>query len=328
MVHHDIWNYDSPVAPIVMDVNQGGSKVPIVTQCMKQGWCYTFNRDTGEPIWPIEERPVPGPSDVPGERVSPTQPFPTKPAAFEWQGVTEDKLIDFTPQLKEEALKIARQYRMGPLFTPPSLADGPDGTGGAFFMPGANGGTNIPGGPAADPETGMLYVATIRAYGVLSMVPGADRRGGPSNSRYVSRGGGGGARVQGLPLVKPPWGQIVAIDMNTGEHAWAIPNGNTPENVTNNPALAGVDIPNTGQRSHATLVVTKSLLYYGEGRSGEPYLHAVDKATGQEIGKFELPANTQTPPMTYMHDGVQYLAMAIAGRGFEGELIALRLPEE
>ncbi len=327
LVHHDVWNYDNPVAPKLLDVTMNGQRVPIISQCTKQGWCYTFNRETGEPIWPIEERPVSA-SDVPGEQLAKTQPFPTKPPPFEMQGVTEDNLINFTPELRQQALKIAQQYRMGPLFTAPSLADGPDGTDGAFYLPGANGGTNIPGGPAVDPETGMLYVATVRQYGVLGLVPGAQRRGGPSNSRMVSRGWGIGARLQGIPLVKPPWGSIVALDMNTGEHAWSTPNGETPESIKNNPLLEGIDLPNTGQNSHATIVVTKSLLIYGEGRSGQPYLHAVNKRTGEEIAKIELPANTQTAPMTYMHEGKQYLAMAIAGRGFEGELITLRLPDD
>jgi quinoprotein glucose dehydrogenase len=324
-VHHDVWNYDNPIAPKLLDVTVDGKRIPIVVQATKQGWVYTWNRETGEPVWPIEERPVAA-SDVPGERLSPTQPFVTKPAPFELQGITEDDLIDFTPELRKEALEIARQYRMGPLFNPPSLADGPDGTNGAFFVPGAMGGANIPGGASVDPETGMLYIATYRGYGVLAMVPGKDRRGGPSNSQYVSLGGRG-VRVRGMPLVKPPWGSIVAIDMNTGEHVWKIPNGDTPDSVKNLEALKDVDLPVTGKQSHATIVVTKTLLISGEGRSGAPLLHAVDKQTGKEIAALELPARTQTAPMTYMHEGRQYLCMAIAGPGFAGELIALALPE-
>ena len=158
-VHHDVWNYDNPNAPKVVDITVDGQRIPAVVETTKQGWAYVFNRETGEPVWPIEERPVPA-SDIPGERTSPTQPFVTKPAAFEKQGLTEDDLIDFTPELRQQALEIARQYRMGDIFTPPSLSEAPDGTKGTFVVPGANGGANIPGGSSVDPETGMLYVAT------------------------------------------------------------------------------------------------------------------------------------------------------------------------
>ncbi|MDH5804036.1 MAG: PQQ-binding-like beta-propeller repeat protein, partial [Gemmatimonadota bacterium] len=161
MVHHDVWNYDNPNAPKVVDVNIDGRMVPMVIETTKQGFAYVFNRETGEPVWPIEERPVPG-ADTPGEVAWPTQPFPTRPAPFEIQGITEDDLIDFTPELRQQALELAGQYRMGPLFTPPSLLDHPDGTSGAFVVPGANGGANIPGGSSVDPENGILYVASQR----------------------------------------------------------------------------------------------------------------------------------------------------------------------
>jgi len=329
MVHHDVWNYDSPVAPTVFHANINGERKLIVTQSTKQGFVYTWDAETGEPIWPIEERPVPQ-SDVPGERLSPTQPFPTKPPPFEQQGVSEENLIDFTPELRAAALKIASNFRMGPLFNPPSLPNAPDGTNGALIQPGASGGAVINGGPAADPETGFLYEATISGAGVLALVPGAERKArpaGPSNSTWV-RGGGGGSRVQGLPLSKPPYGSIVAYDMNEGDIAWRIPNGETPDNIKNSPALKGVDIPNTGIRSHATILVTKTLLLYGEGRSGQPRLHAVDKATGKELGTVELPGPTSTPGMTYMHEGRQYLALPVSGRGVDPEVVALALPEE
>lgn len=323
MVHHDIWNYDNPTAPKVVDASVNGERVPMVVETTKQGWAYVFNRETGEPVWPIEERPVPQ-SDIPTERTSPTQPFVTKPAAFEHQGITEDDLIDFTPEVRAKALELARRYRMGPLFNPPSVVDATDGTGGAFFVPGAWGGANIPGGASVDPETGMLYVATVRGYGVLGMEPGEVQG---SNAGYVSKAGLG-VRLQGLPILKPPWTSIVAIDLNTGEHVWRIPNGDTPETVKNHPLLKGVDLPNTGHTfAHATILTTKSLLIYGEGRGAAPWLHAVNKNTGEEIARVKLPATTNTAPMTYMHEGKQYIVLSVAGRGFPAEHVALALPE-
>ncbi|MBK82194.1 MAG: quinoprotein glucose dehydrogenase [Gammaproteobacteria bacterium] len=324
MVHHDVWNLDNPNAPKLLDVKMGRRTVPVVVETTKQGWAYVFNRETGEPIWPIEEREVPQ-SDVPGERLAPTQPFVTKPPPFELQGATEDDLIDFTPELREQALEIARNYRMGPIFNPPSLLDAEDGTRGAFVQPGANGGANIPGGSSVDPETGMLYVATERGHSVIALVPGADSG---SNAGYVSTGPGGIRGPQGLELFKPPYGSVVALDLKKGDKAWHIPNGDTPDSVKNHPALQGVDLPRTGKRSHANVLTTKSLLYYAEGRRGAPILHAVDKASGEELGEFELPAPGNTAPMTYLHDGVQYIIVSVGGPGSAGEFVALRLEEE
>jgi quinoprotein glucose dehydrogenase len=331
MVHHDIWNYDNPDAPHVVDITVGGRKIPAVAAVTKQGFTYVFNRESGEPVWPIEERKVPQ-SDAPGEKTWPTQPFPTKPAPFEIQGITENDLIDFTPELRRQALEIARQYRMGPLFQPPSLWAAPDGTKGSFNVPGANGGANIPGGAAVDPETGILYVATERGHTVLSLIPGSERGkvigGDNSNMNYVSRGPGGIRGPQGLPLLKPPFGSIVAIDLNTGEHLWRVPDGDTPASVKNHPALKGVKLPVTGKPTHATVLVTKSLFFYGEGRGAEPFLHVLDKKTGRELAKIELPATTNTAPMTYMHQGRQYIVLSVAGPGHPAELVALALPKE
>lgn len=328
MVHHDVWNYDTPNAPKLMDVTVDGERVPIVVQTTKQGFAYVLNRETGEPVWPMEERPVPG-SDAPGEEAWPTQPFPTKPPAFEMQGITEDDLIDFTPEIKAQAIELASRYRMGGLYTPPSLANHPDGTSGTFVVPGANGGANIPGGSAVDPETGMLYVATERGHSVIALIPGEDRTiRGPSESRYVSLGPGGIRGPQGLPLLKPPFGSIVALDLNAGDLAWAIPNGDTPESVRNHPALQGVELPVTGKRSHANVLVTRSLLYYGEGRSGDPVFHAIDKATGEEVARIDIPATTNTAPMSFMHKGRQYILLSIASAPDNpAELIALVLPD-
>ncbi|MCG8469006.1 MAG: PQQ-binding-like beta-propeller repeat protein, partial [Gemmatimonadetes bacterium] len=307
-VHHDIWNYDTPTAPSLLDVDIDGQRTPILAQATKQGFVYVFNRETGEPIWPIEERPVP-PSDVEGEWTSPTQPFPTRPAPFEMQGITEDDLIDFTPELRQQALEIVSNFRMGPLFNPPALQGGPAGEA-SIHCPGSNGGANIPGGAAVDPETGVMYVASTKGCSAPRLVPGTDVDP-ESNVAWVSVGPGGVPGPDGLPLVKPPYGTITAIDLNTGDHLWQIPNGQTPDRIKEHPALQGVDLPNTGQYSHATKLVTKSLLMYGEGRSGSPHFRAVDKTTGEEVGVIELPGNTMTAPMTYMHDGKQYVVMAV-----------------
>ena len=328
MVHHDIWNYDTPDAPKLLDVTVGGRKIPVIAQATKQGFLYVLDRTTGEPVWPIEERPTPQ-SDVPGERTSPTQPFPTKPAPFELQGVTEKDLIDFTPQIKDEALTIARQFRFGPLFNPPSMAKAADGTRGAFVAPGANGGVNIPGGAAADPETGVVYVATERGHSTIAMVTGKERhKDQAGTSAYVSLGPGGTRGPQGLPLLKPPFGSIVAIDLNTGDHMWRVPNGDTPDNIKNHAALKGVTLPVTGKPTHANVLVTKTLLLYGEGRGGSPLLHALDKRTGKEIARVALPATTNTAFMTYMHNGRQYILAAVADAETPAELVALALPRQ
>jgi quinoprotein glucose dehydrogenase len=262
---------------------------------------------------------------VAGEQLAPTQPFVTKPPPFELQGVTEDDLIDFTPELRQQALEIARNYRLGPIFNPPSLLEAPDGTRGAFVMPGANGGANIPGGSSVDPETGMLYVATERGHSVIALIPGAQNK---SNAGFVSTGPGGIRGPQGLELFKPPYGSVVAFDLNRGDKAWHIPNGDTPDDVKNHPALQGVDLPRTGKRSHANILTTRSLLYYAEGRSGAPVLHAVNKKTGEELGEFELPAPGNTAPMTYRHGGRQYIIVSVGGPERSGEFVALTLPED
>ncbi|MFT5143198.1 MAG: glucose dehydrogenase [Rhodothermales bacterium] len=328
MVHHDVWNYDTPNAPKLLDVMVDGKVVPIVAQTTKQGFAYVLNRETGEPIWPMEERAVPG-SDTPGEVAAPTQPFPTKPPAFELQGITEGDLIDFTPELRAQAVEMASRYRMGGLYTPPSLANHPDGTSGTFVVPGANGGANIPGGSAVDPETGMLYVATERGHSVIALIPGADRTiRGPSESRYVSLGPGGIRGPQGLPLLKPPYGSIVALDLNRGDLAWAIPNGDTPASITNHAALKGVDLPVTGKSSHANILATRSLVIYGEGRGGDPVLHAVNKMTGEEIARLDIPATTNTAPMSFMHNGRQYILLSVASAPDNpAEIVALILPD-
>ncbi len=321
MIHHDIWDYDTPTAPNVLDVTIDGRPRKIVVQTTKQGFAYVFDRLTGEPIWPMEERPAP-PSDTPGEWTSPTQPIPSRPAPYERQGVTQNDLVDFTPELRQQAIEIARDYRMGPLYTPASRVDAPDGTRGTLQAPGANGGVNIMGGSAADPETGILYVATQSGMSRISLEHNPEH----SEMRYVSQGPGGLRGPQGLPLLKPPYGRITAIDLTTGDLRWMIPNGDTPDAIRNHAALRGVTLPRTGKSAHANLLVTKTLLFYGEGRGGGPAFHAVDKATGAEIAAITLPAPTNAAPITFLHDGRQYIVVAVASADVPAELIALALP--
>jgi quinoprotein glucose dehydrogenase len=317
MVHHGIWDYDNPAPPILVDITVNGTPIEAVVQVTKQAWAYVFDRRTGEPVWPIEERPVPS-SDIPGERTSPTQPFPSKPAPFDLQGLTVDDLIDFTPELRAEAVELASQYRLGPIFTPPSLQVAADGTRGLIQSPGQGGGANWEGG-AVDVETGVLYVASITSPIVRGLFNDPER----SDMNYVD------ARwrlpgPQGLPLMKPPWGRVTAIDLNTGEHVWMVPNGDTPEYVRDHPALAGVDIPKTGEARRAGAMVTPTLLFVAGG--GTPWLRAYDKGTGETIAEIELPAGATGTPMTYMQGDRQYIVVAVAGPGHPAELIALTLP--
>ena len=328
-VHHDIWNFDNPTAPILLDVTIDGEPTPILVQTTKQGWAYTFNRETGEPIWPIEERPVPR-SEVPGEQLSLTQPFPTWPLAYEEQGLTEDDLIDFTPELRLDALGIIQNYRIGPIFNPPIQMGHPSGL--RSFVSCPSGATNIPGPTSADPETGILYVSSNKGCRSERLVPGRDidepddfMTTGTTLSQYAVLDRGDFRGPQGLPIHKPPYGRITAIDMNTGEHLWWIPNGNTPERIRNHPALQGVDLPNTGQTSKAITMVTKTLLVTAEGGGGEPRLHAVDKMTGERLATIDLPAAGQYGMMTYMHEGNQYIVVQTGGRT-PAALVALRLP--
>ncbi len=330
VVHHDIWNYDNPTAPNLVDITVGGKKIPALVQTTKQSFAYVLNRATGEPVWPIEERPVPQ-SLIPGEHTSPTQPFPTRPAAYEMQGITEDDLIDFTPEMRAEAVKVMKDFQMGPLFLPPLNRDNKLGFKGSMTCPGGNGGTNIPGGAAVDPETGILYVASIKSCSSTSLIPGTEqtdpefRLTGKTISEYVT-GREGVPRIRGLPILKPPYGKITAIDLNTGEHLWWIPNGDPPDFIAGHPDLKGLNIPNPGQATHATALVTKTLLMYGEGRGAPGRFHAHDKKTGARIATVEIPSSTNTAPMTFMHQGKQYIVLSVGGRTHSGAHVALSLP--
>ena len=367
-----------------MDLVVDGRPIKAVGQPTKQGWIYTFDRITGKPVWPIEERPVEK-GTVPGEWYSPTQPFVTKPPAYERQGVAIDDLIDFTPALREEAVKLVSRYRIGPIFTPPVVSkwEGPLAT---LMLPNATGGANWQGG-AFDPETKMFYIftntqptplglvkpdagrsdfdwiqgtarnpnatpspaATSTASGATTTTAGEGRGGGRGGAPQITEAGapipagGGGGRgggegggnltVQGLPLIKPPYGRITALDMNKGTLAWQIAHGDTPDNIKNHPALKGLTIPRTGRQGRIGVLVTKTLAIAGEGgfattATGQrgAMLRAYDKMTGQDVGAVYMPAPQTGSPMTYLHNGKQYLVLAIAGPGYSGELLAFKLP--
>jgi quinoprotein glucose dehydrogenase len=362
LVHHGIWDMDIPCAPILADIMVNGRTIKAVAQPTKQAVLYVFDRATGDPVWPIEERPVEK-GDVPGEWYSPTQPFPTKPPAYDRNGVSVNDLIDFTPELRAEALKVASRYKLGPIFTPPvvSKLEGPLAT---LTMGTSSGGTNWPGG-SYDPETHILYVSSQSQITALGLVPppagfsdmsyvqglattGARLTGGSGSTAGADAGpaattavptvsaaaaNSSALDVRGLPLVKPPYGRITAIDLNKGEIVWQIAHGETPDNVRDNPALKGLNIPRTGRTGSVGTLVTRTLVIAGEsgffttpsGQRGA-MLRAYDKATGREVGAVYMPAPQSGSPMTYMLNGQQYIVVAISGGTYTGELLALRLP--
>ncbi|NOX69253.1 MAG: PQQ-binding-like beta-propeller repeat protein [Gammaproteobacteria bacterium] len=331
MVHHDIWNFDTPTAPVLLDVEMNGETVPIVVQVTKQSFAYTFNRVTGEPIWPIEERPVPV-SPVPGEKLAKTQPFPSKPLPYDNQGLSVDDLIDFTPELRQRMIDILDEYEYGPLFNPPLHQKNALGKKAGLLCPGDIGGVNIDGPAAADPTTGILYVTSRKNCSYRILAPGELRDKlleaptGTTVSNYVVIPGYGQVQgPDGLNMFKPPYSRITAIDMNTGEHLWWIPVGETPDRVLNHPDLQGMDIPNTGYGVPvAPMTVTGTLLIYAaQGSDGTPYLYAADKATGKQLGRIEVPAKSRYGMMTYSHEGKQYIMLLTGSR-----LTAMALYEE
>jgi quinoprotein glucose dehydrogenase len=380
IVHHPIWDYDLSSAPILADINVNGKVIKAVALPTKEAFLYVFDRVTGEPVWPIEERPVPK-GDVPGEWYSPTQPFPTKPPVYARQAVTEDDLIDFTPDLRAQALKAIEPFKNGPIFNPPvvSKLGGPLA---GLTIGTTNGGTNWPGG-GYDPETHTVYApasnASVTPIGLIeppegfsdikyvlgragqpfrvSEGPGfgsaADfpqeprRRAAPATSSTPTgtgaaaappaggSEGGGRTLVQGLPIVKPPYGTLSAINLDKGAITWQVPHGDTPDVVRNHPLLKGMDIPKTGQNGAVGLVVTKTLVIMGDpqvttapGRSRGAMLRAYDKATGKEVGAVYMPAQQSGSPMTYMLNGRQYVVVAVSGGAYSGEYIAFALPPE
>ena len=332
LVHHGIWDMDIPDAPMLVDITINGQTVKAVAQPTKQAFLYVFNRITGEPIWPIVERPVEQ-STVPGEKTSPTQPFPTKPPAYDLQGFSIDDLIDFTPQLRADAEKLVSKYKLGPVFTPGVLSQ-PDGPYATLALATAGGGTNWAGG-SYDPETHIAYIPSQRSVTAIGLIPGDPAKtdmaymSGSAAPRGSNRGPFG-LNVDGLPLPKPPYGSITAIDLNQGEILWHIANADTPDDIRNNPALKGVDIPRTGRPGVFGVLVTKTLLICGERSAGKSptMLRAYDKATGKEVGAVAMPDGQTGTPMTYMLNGKQYIALAIGGPGFPAELIAFKLSEE
>ncbi|MEX0618997.1 MAG: PQQ-binding-like beta-propeller repeat protein [Pseudohongiellaceae bacterium] len=318
MVHHDIWNYDNPTVPVLLDVNlPGRGQIPAIAQVTKQSFVYAFNRLTGEPLWPIEEREVPA-SIVPGEQLSPTQPFPTRPAPFDIQGVTVDDLVDWTPELRQQAVNAFADYQMGPLFNPPIHRDNPLGKRGAMFCPGGGGGANITAPAVADPTSGYLFVSSHTACSAIQLIPGEEADTlyeaptGTTYARYANGTGAGAPRhPANIPLYKPPYSRITAIDMNTGEHAWMIPTGETPDRIRNNPALQGIDVGDTGTGNLVPMVVTPSMLVYSDADHDgtTALLYAIDKATGEEVGRIEVPATSRYGMSSWVHQGHQYIIL-------------------
>ena len=369
LVHHGIWDHDIPCAPMLVDIRRGGKIIKAVALPTKQAFMYVFDRVTGQPLWPIEERPVPK-GDVPGEWYAPTQPFPLngrgEPFKYDSQGFVEEDLIDFTPELRAEGRKVIARYKYGPIFTPPvvSKAEGPIAT---LAMATAAGGTNWPGG-SYDPETSILYVNSQKSVAqLLGLVPprdpsrndlayvmgnaptGARATGAATSGERMpapganagqagAAGGEGtgaaaGVNVQGLPLMKPPYGQLTAIDLAKGEILWQVAHGETPDEIRNHPALNGMNIPRTGRPGVVGSLTTKTLVISGEAGFGPTpngargaMLRAYDKATGKEVGAVYLPAPQTGSPMTYMMNGRQYLVVAVSGAGYSGELIAFQVP--
>jgi quinoprotein glucose dehydrogenase len=376
IVHHPIWDYDMPAAPLLADIVVNGKPIKAVAQATKQGMLYVFDRVTGQPIWPMEERPVPQ-TDVPGEKTSPTQPFPTKPPAYSRNGVLESDLIDFTPELKAAGLEAAKRYRLGPVFLPP-LVSKIEGPVAALTAGTLSGGVNWPGS-AYDPELHAFFthacnacvaplglVAPPKDFSDLDYVmgtAGATFRpivgGGEGEAADAPRparpatppppptppaaaggrggappaGGGFGATVQGLSIVKPPYGVVVGINLDRGELMWSTPHGDTPDAVRNHPALRGLNIPRTGQTGNVGVVVTKTLVIVGDpsvtttpDHPRGAMLRAYDKMTGKEVGAVWMPAPQSGSPMTYQVDGKQYVVVAVSGGNYSGEYIAFALP--
>jgi quinoprotein glucose dehydrogenase len=331
-VHHGIWDYDFTAAPVLLDIKVDGKAIKAIAQPSKQVFLYVLDRVTGRPVWPIVERTVPK-GDTPGEWYAPTQPFPTKPPAYDQQGMTIDDLIDFTPELRQQAVKVLNQYRYGPIFTPPSVgSDAPGGTKGTIIMPGTAGGSNW-NGAAADPETGILYVPTVKLPVIVELVKSKNAQ---SNLPWVRRTASLAGNLElgeGLPILKPPYGSLVAIDLNKGDIIWRAVNGDGPRD---HPALKPLNLPPLGQPGRASALVTKSLVFLGEGGrrgiarvpvwGGGKMFRAFDKATGQVVWETELPGGTTGAPMTYTANGKQYIVVAVGWENNPSELVALALP--
>ena len=326
-VHHGVWDYDFATRPILADITVDGRPIKAIIQISKQAFTYVFDRKTGEPVWPIEERPVPQ-STVPGERTAPTQPFPTKPPAFDIQGTTEDRLVDFTPELRSRALGQLQQFEHGPIFTPPSET-------GTIFLPGMLGGSNW-GGAGFDPETGVLYVPSRTEPTVYRLLPGDPQQ---TNLGYVQdrqRGIAESMTIDGLPLFKPPYSRMTAIDINEGELLWTSPMGNGPRN---HPLLKDLDLPPLGDRvMTVSVLVTKTLVIgtaskrvginhseWSDPDVDQQVIFVYDKQDGTHLRTIRLDGMSAAAPMTYMHEGRQYIVVAVGGAR-TAELVAFSLP--
>ena len=365
IIHHEIWDYDLSAAPLLMDITVGGKPIKAVAVPSKQGYLYVFDRETGKPVWPIVEKPVPK-GDVPGEWYAPTQPFPTKPAPYARTGVTPDELIDFTPEMHSQALELVKSYKMGPMYTPPVLSVKPGPLGTLMLGP-ATGGTNWPGG-SFNPETHTAYLyacnSCLAPIGLvppppeLSDLPYVVGEAGKTPMMVNASGANQGAdaplpvrkaappapaddddrplTVKGLPIIKPPYATISAIDLDTGEIKWQIAHGETPDFIRNNPALKGMNIPRTGQTSYNIgTLLTKTLVIAGDSMvtttADHPrgaMLRAYDQASGKEVGAVWMPAPQSGSPMTFMHNGKQYIIIAVSGGNYSGEYICYSLPDK
>ena len=337
MVHHDIWNYDTSTAPVIMDVVVDGETIPGIFQTGKQSFVYALNRRTGEPIWPIEERPVPQ-SKIPGEQLSPSQPFPTRPAAYDLQGRTEEHLIDYTPEIRRRAMQVAEEgNHFAPLFNPPTHVGNSEGVGPARICPGGGGGTNITGPTVADPVAGVLFITSRSGCSYEFLEAGVDspmdspEMTGTTLSQWIRGARGerpGPEDVDGLSIWKGPVGRITAIDLNTGEHIWMIPNGDAPQAqqdmIRDHPLLQDVaNVPtNRGRGGHAAMVVTPTLLLASGQTADDTWsLFAIDKQTGERLGAVEIPGPTRYGMSSWVHEGRQYVIIQLSNG-----LAAMALP--
>ena len=332
-VHHGVWDYDFASSANLVDINVDGRLIKAVAIVSKQAFTYVFDRVTGEPVWPIEERSV-APSDVPGERMAATQPFPTKPPPFDLQGVTEESLIDFTPELRAEALELLDQFVWGPIFTPPTLIDpSPGGKKGTVLSPGTAGGASW-SGAGVDPETNVLYVPSAYSQNIIGLTTSENPR---SDVRFTREKYTFAPGPQGLSFFKPPYGRLTAIDLNSGDMLWQTPNGEGPRD---HPAIRHLDLPWLGQAGRASVLVTPELLFLGEGANvgvaaltqfwggvGGKKFRAYEKQMGDVVWEMELPGGTSGAPMTYMHEGRQYIVVAVGWEDMASEWVALALPE-
>ena len=329
-VHHGLWDYDLPAPPVLADVTINGKKRKIVAQVTKQGFVFVLDRITGRPVWPVLEQPVPA-SKIPGEKAALTQPFPTLPKAFEKQGIDTNDLIDFTPKLRALALDSLAKYDYGPLYTPPSKR-------GTVAVPGIFGGGSW-AGAALDPAKGILYIPSSIKPAVLRLFL-RDPNDPKSFAGYFDLGEFAGP--VGLPLLKPPYGKITAIDLNTGQHVWMQPVGNLP---ASHPYLKHLNLKNLGSPTRNHVLLTKTLLLaaaegddvyrpslfqdgmLSHSKITEPYLRAFDPVTGKLIGEILLPANASGAPVTYTVKGKQFIVIPVGGASQKAELIALALPD-